>query len=205
MLYLATSPAEPAVADALNRMKIGLMCQPASNKPRAGWLWAADNGCFSDKWSEDKWLAWLGRPHPRAGCLFAVVPDVVGDAEATFERWHRYAPMVREFGYPVAYVGQDGLDCDLFPSDADAYFVGGSTSWKMSEDAFDFADEARERGMWVHVGRVNSESRYLAWASHAHSCDGTFLAFGPRTNWPRLEAWIDAHDTSPQLWQGVSA
>jgi len=199
VLYLATSPNQPEVAEALGTHQIGLMSQPASHAPRAGWIWAADNGCFASTWNEDRWLRWLARPHPRSGCLFATVPDVVGDAEATFARWERYAPMVRELRYPLAYVGQDGLDLDLFPTDADAFFVGGSTAWKMSEDAYDFAREARARGMWVHVGRVNSWSRFEAWAPYADSCDGTFLAFGPQTNIVRLLGWVDRHRDNPQL------
>jgi len=203
VLYLATSPNQPEVADALNRYRIGLMCQPASNKPRAGWIWAADNGCFSDKWDETKWLRWLRLPHPRSGCLFATVPDVVGDAVATAERFARYVDTVREAGYPVAFVAQDGLTDDLLPwDDFDCLFVGGSTEFKMG-DAFGWADEARDRGKWVHVGRVNSWSRYKAWASHAHSCDGTFLAFGPRKNLPRLLRWLDRHDESPQLLESL--
>lgn len=199
MLYLATSPRQPEVAAALRAHEIGLMCQPASNPPSAGWLWAADNGCFSEAWDEQKWLAWLHKPHPRAGCLFAVVPDVVGDAEATFERWMRYAVTVHEAGFPTAFVGQDGLTCDLFADWADAFFVGGSTDWKMSDDAFDFAKEARERGMWVHVGRVNSWSRFKAWAPYADSCDGTLLAFGPAVNLPRLMRWVHRARANPQL------
>ena len=202
MLYLATSPCEPAVADALSRHKIGLMCQPASNKPNPGWLWAADNGCFSDKWNETKWRVWLEGSMPMAGCLFAVVPDVVADAERTLDRFYQYADAVRGLSYPVAFVLQDGAeqDLDLVPfHDFDCLFIGGSTEFKMSEHAIDYAIEARERGKWVHVGRVNSWSRYKAWAPYADSCDGTFLAFGPRTNLPKLMRWIDTHDQNPQL------
>lgn len=199
MLYLATSPV-PVVRAELDRRRIGLMCAPRGSLPRPGWLWAADNGCFSDAWVEEKWLTWLRRDHPRSGCLFATVPDVVGDAEATRERWERYSPDVRDARYPVAYVGQDGLSDELVPwGEMDCLFIGGSTEFKMSEDAFDFADEARARGKWVHVGRVNSWSRFKVWAPHAHSCDGTFLAFGPDVNLPRLLSWIDRHDANPQL------
>ena len=74
MLYLLTSPREPAVAALLDQRRVGLMAQPKSNPPRAGWLWAADNGCFADSWEPIAWESWLRR-QPRAGCLFAVVPD----------------------------------------------------------------------------------------------------------------------------------
>ncbi len=206
MLYLGTSPCEPAVADMLDRRKIGLMCQPLSNRPRAGWLWAADNGCFSAGWDETKWRSWLEREdHPRAGCLFAVVPDVVGDAAATLERFWEYCPVVHEARYPVAYVAQDGTE-DLSPpwDVLDCLFIGGSTEWKLGEHARAVAEEARVRGKWVHVGRVNSNRRLVGWATHADSCDGTFLAFGPAKNAPRLARWIDGNDANPQLPLGGS-
>lgn len=200
MLYLATSPCEPAVADLLNRRRLGLMCQPVSNPPRAGWLWAADNGCFSAKWDETKWRRWLGSDLPKAGCLFAVVPDVVADAAATLERFTAFADLVRGLRYPVALVAQDGLERLTVPwNDLDCLFIGGSTGWKLGEYAHQLAREARKHGKWVHVGRVNSGARYRAWSADADSCDGTFLAFGPTVNTPRLVAWLDHHDANPQL------
>lgn len=40
----------------LNAHELALMSQPGSNPPRAGWIWAADNGCFAAKWDEATWL-----------------------------------------------------------------------------------------------------------------------------------------------------
>lgn len=95
------------------------MCQPGSNHPRVGWLWAAD--------------------------------------------------------------------------------IGGTTEWKLSEHARGLAAEGRDRGLWIHVGRVNSGRRFSSWAPAADSCDGTFLAFGPAANVPRLLEWLDDYEHSPQL------
>lgn len=204
MLYLATSPCEPAVADLLSRRRIGLMCQPASNPPVAGWLWAADNGCFSPGWDQTKWEEWLGRDMPKAGCLFAVVPDVVANAEATLGRFAVFADQVRNLRYPVAFVAQDGQENLSVPwDDLDCLFIGGSTEWKLGEHAHGLAREARERGKWVHVGRVNSEKRFKSWAGDADSCDGTFVARGPRVNTPRLVRWLDAHEARPQIWSAA--
>ena len=137
MLYLGTSPCEPAVADMLDHRRLGLMCQPGSNPPRAGWLWAADNGCFSDKWDETKWRVWLSKDHPHSGCLFAVVPDVVADHEATLARFWDYRQTVVDTRYPVAFVGQDGATETSVPWIAmDCLFIGGTTEWKMSPTAF---------------------------------------------------------------------
>ena len=197
MLYLVTSPGEAAVRDLLDRHRVGLISQPGSNPASGGWIWAADNGCFGSRWVEDRWARWLDR-QPRAGCLFAVVPDVVADADATLERWDRYSSVVRDLRFPVAFVLQDGATIDTVPfSDADAVFVGGSTAWKESESAYRLAARARDLGLWVHVGRVNTRRRFRAWAGQADSADGSILSFGPATNVPRVEGWITDLEQSP--------
>ncbi|MDG4803681.1 hypothetical protein [Micromonospora sp. WMMD980] len=38
----------------------------------------------------------------------------------------------------------------------DALFIGGTTAWKLGPDAAHLAGQARRRGLWVHMGRVNS-------------------------------------------------
>ena len=195
MLWMGTSPAQPEVAAMLDRHEIGLMCQPASNPPRAGWLWAADNGCFttSGTWRDDRWMGWLEKPHPRAGCLMATVPDVVGDHTATLDRFRRYADRVRELRYPVAFVLQDGASEAGVPwVDIDCLFIGGTTSFKQGLVAERLARVARERGKWVHVGRVNSLKRLLHWHGVADSSDGTFLAYGPEKNAVRVAEWVRA-------------
>lgn len=202
MIYLGTCPNEPGVKMMLDAHGLGLMCQPASNRPIAGWIWAADNGCFAKTWDKDKWAAWLTRPHPRSGCLFATVPDVVGDHHATLARFWIYRDLVDDLRYPIAFVAQDGSGPDLIPwGSLDCLFVGGTTEWKQSEIAFDIAARARAEGKWVHVGRVNSKARLASWQHHADSADGTFLAFGPKTNLPRLVAWLDHISENPTIWE----
>lgn len=168
---------------------LGQMVTPDSgNRLEPGVAWAADNGCFAAKtFTILRWGRWLFT-QPRTA-LFAVVPDVVADHEGTLRRWRRYAAWVRRIGFTPAFVAQDGCTPDAIPADAGALFIGGSTEWKMSPAAFACADEARRRGLWVHVGRVNSYRRYRAWADHADSCDGTYLAFGPDKNLPKLLRW----------------
>lgn len=176
------------------------MCQPRSNPPRSGWLWAADNGCFSATWDESRWRAWLELDHPRSGCLFAVVPDVVGDACATLDRFGTFLPMMKRLRYPIALAAQDGLEDMAVPwSSIDCLFIGGTTEWKLSEAARGLAGQARAQGKWVHVGRVNSDKRFRSWAKAADSCDGTFLAWGPTKNTPRLVRWLDGYDANPQF------
>lgn len=170
---------------------LGLINTPDSAYDLAGFpgvVWAADNGCFNPRsFTFLRWGKWLLR-QPRTA-LWATVPDVVADHDATLRRWNRYSGWVRRIGFRPAFVAQDGCTPDTVPADAEAVFIGGSTDWKLSQAAFAVAAEGRRRGLWVHVGRVNSYRRYRAWADHADSCDGTYLAFGPDTNLPKLLTW----------------
>ena len=138
-----------------------------------------DNGAFSDKWSEASWLDALQRWQPyTATCIAAVCPDVVGDAAATLQRFRQYAPVIREYGYPVAFVTQDGLRMQDVPWDDFAVlFIGGTDNHKLNE-SMPFIMEGKRRGKWVHVGRVNS-ARRIAQFWMADSADGTILAREP--------------------------
>lgn len=119
--------------------------------------------------------------------LFVTVPDVPFDADGTLRSWQEHASRVREYGWPVAFVAQDG--CRRAPDDADVVFVGGSTEWKWRT-----MPEWCRDGRPVHVGRVNSVDGLLACEdAGAASADGTVWQ---RMGWdsPRmqgLEAWID--------------
>jgi hypothetical protein len=111
-------------------------------------------------------------------CIAAVCPDVVGDAAATLQRFAEYAPVIREHGYPVAFVTQDGLRMIDVPwSDIDVLFVGGTDKHKLLE-SMPFILEAKRLDKWVHVGRVNSVRR-MEQFSVADSCDGTTLSIEP--------------------------
>lgn len=189
MLYMATASG-PKVRDAMSAGLLGLINTPQSRYLNHGVTWVADNGCFSDAFDEDKWWAWLQCQDPTR-CLFAVAPDVVGDAAATIERSAPWLHRIRDIGFPVAFVLQDGQESLPVPwDDIDAVFIGGSTEWKLGRHARALAAEAKARVLWVHMGRVNSERRYQ-YARHigCDSADGTFLAFGPDVNLPRLLSW----------------
>jgi hypothetical protein len=137
-------------------------------------------------------------------CLFATMPDVVGDAVATLDRIGSWPDELRRIGYKPALVAQDGLESLPVPWDTfDALFIGGSTNWKLSHHAVDLMREANRRGKWVHVGRVNSlrRMRWCQWAG-ADSADGTFAAFGPDVNIPRMAGWLRALQSQPLL-EGV--
>lgn len=186
MVYLTGClPAKQHLREALERHGIGLLATPYSQRLVPDqWIWAADNGCFGCKWDEQTWLRWLDSK-PRTA-LFATVPDVVASHIETVKRWNRYGNLVRGMGFKAGFVLQDGAR-ELPWDEMDALFVGGSTEYKLSEEAHNFVQEAKQRGKWVHMGRVNSKRRIaIAREWGCDSVDGTFLAFGPDINTPKL-------------------
>lgn len=194
-IYLtgASSPGSRSVARAIG---LGLLVQPATRQLlthvpdyRA---YAVDNGCFAARTyvGDTEYLGWLRTITVEP--LFAVAPDVVGDAQATLRRSLALLGRIRALGLRAAFVAQDGLEHLRIPwGRFDCLFIGGSTAWKLSPAAAAIAQQARARGKWVHMGRVNSLKRYrIAAEWGCHSVDGTFLAFGPTRNLPRLTRWL---------------
>lgn len=174
------------------------------------------------------------RAHRAASCAFAAAPDVVGDAAATLARSAPWLPRIRALGYPAALVAQNGLEDLAVPWDAfDALFIGGSLEclpcrfvwpadrrpargqrcpacglvlreWKLGCAARELVAEAKRRGKWVHMGRVNSNKRWLyADAIGCDSVDGTYLTRGPDANLPKLLAWTRNNQQAP-LFGGVA-
>jgi len=101
-------------------------------------------------------------------------------------------PKIRSIGYKSAFIAQDGATKNLPWEEFDCLFIGGTTTWKLSQSAADIMAEAKRNRKWLHVGRVNSYRRLsLISILGADSCDGTFLAFGPDKNLPRLLRWFE--------------
>lgn len=202
-MYLATS-SSPGIDAATRAGLLGRVCTPNGGAKARHGAWCADNGAFSDAWNADKWWSWLQASASDARtCLFAALPDVVGDWPATLARSLPWLPLVRDLGYPVAIVLQDGATIETVPwDDIDAVFVGGSTEWKLGPEARLLVAEAKRRGLWAHMGRVNSEKR-LRYASHigCDSADGTFLSFGPDINLGRLQSWLRSVNDQGDLFR----
>ena len=199
MLYLATASG-PKVHEAMAAGLIGQMVTYRSpNRLVPGAPYAIDNGRvilrdghprLNPDWSPVRWQAHLARLADEKGCVFATVPDVVGDAAATDELWGRWAPVVEAVGHPAAYVAQNG--CERIPDDAEVVFLGGDTDWKLGPAARRIASAAKRAGLWLHGGRVNTRRRLRYMADiGCDSADGTLLAFGPDINLPRLCGWLD--------------
>lgn len=209
MMYLANASNE-AAREAMAAGTLGMMATPSEGRsPAMAKVWAADNGCFGKGYPGDEgYLAWLAKHAEHAPrCLFATAPDVVGDAAATLTRSAPFYAPIKALGYPVALVAQDGLTPDAVPwSQIDALFIGGSTAWKLGSEARTLIAEAKARGLFIHIGRVNSAKRTrYAHLVGADSVDGTFLAFGPDTNLPKVKRWLREVNSQLTLRTAVAA
>jgi hypothetical protein len=199
-MYLSGAITNSLLADL--RADVGLMIQPgmgmftAANLPLQFRAWAADNGRFArpHEWVAGDWLGWAAALRPyRERCLFMVAPDCVGDAAATLELSVPYLPTIRQLGFRAAYVSQNGATVESLPWDLfDCLFVGGDDDWKFCDASVQIVLEARARGKWTHQGRVNTLRRLRACSVLCFdSADGTYLKYGPDTNWPKLCGFLD--------------
>jgi hypothetical protein len=218
MIYFA-NPSNPQVRAAMREWpdRLGAITTPAEgNRIDALPLWCADNSCGPGQgavgghhagrplvpgkgWpGEARWLAWLTRLAPHASrCTFAVAPDVVGDAAATIRRSLPLLPLIRDLGYPAAFVAQNGQHQLPVPWDEfSVLFIGGDDTWKLGAPMRALATAAKTRGKWLHMGRVNSLKRMrYARAIGCDSADGTFIRFGPDIRLPEALGWLrDAND-----------
>lgn len=183
--------------------KIGQLYSPGRQRGPWPWLpYALDNGAFScwdqenntfdfEAWAQTqaRWsqlLFWATSVPQRP--MWAIVPDVPGNAEATMRQWKLYAPLVKESGIPLAIAVQDGMTIDdvlcLYPH-ADVVCVGGTTEWKWATAEQWCKDFAR-----VHVLRCNSADKlYELEEWGCESTDGSGWAKGDRKRMAGLESW----------------
>lgn len=156
---------------------------------------AIDNGAFAG-FNRASFERLLEREHDRLNlCRFVALPDVVGNARRTLEAFSYWFPKLKERGWPIALVAQDGLEDLPIPwGQIDAVFVGGSTEWKMSKQAADVIRTAKCLSRWVHVGRVNTPGRFEYFEElGADSIDGTGLS---RYSWMRERIYRSLHEPS---------
>lgn len=134
-------------------------------------------------------------------CRFAVAPDVPFDAAGTLDESLPWLEQIRALGVPAAFAAQNGCDLLGVPWESfDVLFLAGDTAWKTGPVAQRLTTQAHERGLWVHMGRVNSRARLtIARAFGCDSVDGTYLAFGPDVNLGRLLGWLDDAARAPML------
>lgn len=159
--------------------------------------WAADNEAFTG-FAPERFFPWLESMKPyRSTCLFVACPDVVSDCRMTIQLFRQWSPYL--YGWPVAYVGQDGEKS--IPPGTKALFLGGSTAWKLSWQAADLIQLAQRRGLHVHIGRVNWGKRYrhfrLMTGSENFTCDGTRTRYDGKEK--AIAAWTNYQNQAPLL------
>lgn len=155
--------------------------------------WAADNSCFSG-FDEARFVKMLGRIAGAPGLMWVAAPDVVCDAQATLALFGAWQPAIAAHGLPAALVAQGGADKLRVPWESlDAIFVGSPTDWKLSDEARRLCVQAKDRGKFVHVGRVNSRKRIriLARWGCVDSIDGSGFSRWPDKKIPNGLAWIE--------------
>lgn len=183
--------------------RIGHLYSPrAQNGPWPWFPYACDNGAFScwnptdntfdaEKWAqtEQAWrelMLWCqcAPIKPR----WCIVPDVPGNASATFKRYEQYVSVIRDAGLPVAIAVQDGMtpsQIRALSHQPTVICVGGTTEWKW-ETAANWAKEFPR----VHVLRCNSPQKlYMLEEMGVESCDGTGWNRGDRNQTRGLEEW----------------
>jgi len=149
-----------------------------------------DNDRFNTFYDEDRFLRTLGRMVKFQDRIkFVAAPDTPFDSAATLREFRDWGPRIRNLGFPVALVLQNGMKAETLPWGAfDAVFVGADDAYKLGQDAATICIEARSRGLWTHMGRVNSILRLEYCRSlQTDSVDGSGWAKFDREMFGRLE------------------
>lgn len=134
-----------------------------------------DNGAFT-RFRTKQFTRMAAHAIEDDNCLWIAVPDYPMCAYSTiglFRHWEKVIQGKR------AFVLQNDIDrySSLIPWDKIvAVFVGGDDRFKESSTAVELAKEARDRGKWIHVGRVNTVRRLDFWEPYADSVDGSGIA-----------------------------
>lgn len=196
-MILFTTAAHPQIEEYAHP-NLGRLVTPrhyprVADTAAAGIPWAADNDAFNG-FDEDRYRAMLGAIQGLPGCRWVAAPDVVGDAELTWRNFEEWAWEIARVEQPVAYVAQDGQEDWPVPwGNIACLFVGGTDAYKLSQTSIDLIAEAKRRGKWVHLGRVNSHRRVrTAKALGCDSFDGTSFSRWRRTWLPLGLSWASA-------------
>ncbi len=148
----------------------GQLLTPLTRYTKGDNVFAIDNGAFSN-FNEKNFISLLKREEEHKNdALFVACPDKVGDHKETLALYNDLSHLCE--GWKVAFVAQDGYDG--MPQNANALFIGGTNKFKDSNDAIHAVECALQDGKHVHIGRVNTPSRFIKFDSiGAHTCDGS--------------------------------
>jgi hypothetical protein len=144
-----------------------------------GFPYALDNGAWTAfqkgmPFDERRFVVALRKLGKNAD--WTTIPDIVAGGAASLElslRWMRQVLDECERGLLAVQNGMTVADVEPFIGPRVGIFVGGDTAWKMSTMA-QWAELARKKGAWCHIGRVNSPKRIRSCqTAGATSFDGT--------------------------------
>jgi hypothetical protein len=185
---------------------LGRLTQPRSRNSIAdlatcGMVWGADNDALAGL-DVDAYLTMLDQitQHDQTFLRFVTAPDAatmtpsgpVVSWEGTLWLWRSWRSALLRRGLPLAIVLQDGATVQTIPWDEiSAVFLGGSTRWKEGTEALGLLDEAKRRGKWRHVGRINTQRRERLLWPHCESFDGGQYSSWPDTHIPPCLARLE--------------
>jgi hypothetical protein len=154
-----------------------------------GFRWALDNGAWTAHnqglpFNTEKFLGVLEWSRQQETVPdWIVVPDILGSLES-IEFSRSWFPLVLKYTSLPLIAVQDGMvpaDIDEFVSQGAGVFLGGTTKYKLGTMR-SWGDYCKERKVYYHVGRVNTQRRIWACvAAGADSFDGTSVAKFPCT------------------------
>jgi hypothetical protein len=199
----ATATMERLLRFPAMRRHLGAMVTPNTGNSLTricdwGVEYVVDNAAFDAKrFSTKKYLSLLEKVAAApARPVFVTVPDQAprmgednghchGCTLHLFERWFRLLETEGLDRLPLAFVAQNGLeDVGDLPWDLiEAVFIGGDDEFKLGDFVMmDLIPEAKRRGKWVHMGRVNGRRRIRhAVMADVDSADGSSMSKFPDT------------------------
>jgi hypothetical protein len=174
-----------------------LMLSPAGVWNNHGFPYALDNGAWTSHtkntpFDRTRFLGLVEKFGEYAD--FVVIPDIVGGGKDSLSFSREWIPELSGMARRLYLAVQDGMtprevrDTILAWPKIVGIFVGGSTGWKVATTPT-WAQFAKESGIRVHVGRVNTKRRVdLCACSGVDSFDGS----GPsrfQIHAKRMDAW----------------
>jgi hypothetical protein len=226
-IYLTGKSTDASREAAKTMPNLGVLVTPATANYRNHLgdyeFFGVDNGAFSGKFDERAFYKLLDNIRElghAAKAIFVAAPDVVGDWAATLKRSEPHLDRIRDAGFPVAIVLQNGATVETVPWDRiDALFVGGDNDFKLAmkdgkldpkAEMMPIIKEAKKRGVPIHFGRVNSAQRLemVHFGMLGRSADGTFLNFGKSDEqlekvkswlapWGKFPSKLDTSESTP--------
>lgn len=123
----------------------------------------------------------------------SALPDIVAGGLPSLDLSLRWMRIVLEECQRALLPVQDGMEpahvADLI-GERVGIFIGGSTAWKLSTMAT-WAELARQKNAWCHVGRVNSKKRIaICQRAGVTSFDGSGASKFTKVKLPVLDAQV---------------